>query len=82
MWAVDPIKNFLDINPAWIADACAVVVGHVRVDRQDGVRFAQEIGTAGVAKACAAFILASIQWKSHELSAVHEFARDQLGRGV
>ena len=58
---VDPIKDFGDVNPARIANAGAIVVGHVRVDRQDGVRAAQEIGTAGVAEACAALILSGIE---------------------
>jgi len=73
MFAVDPIKNFLDIDTARIADACAVVVGHVRVDRQDGVRVTQEIGTAGVAEACAALILAGIQGKSNVVAGVTSF---------
>ena len=58
---VDPLKDFGDVNPARIADAGTVVIGHVRVDRQDGVRTTQEIGTTGVAEACAALTTTRVQ---------------------
>ena len=59
--SINPSKNFGDVNPTRVADAGTVIVGHVRVDRQDSVRAALEIGTTGVAEACAALILSGIE---------------------
>ena len=49
--AADPAQHFRRIDVERIADASAVVVGHVGVDRQDGVGTRQQVRPARVTKA-------------------------------
>ena len=39
--AVDPVEDFWNVDALGVADAAAVVVGHVGVDAQDGVGAAE-----------------------------------------
>ena len=58
---IDPLKYFGNVDSSRITNAGAVDVSDIRIDCQDGVRAAQEIGTAGVAKACAALTTTRVQ---------------------
>jgi hypothetical protein len=60
--------------------AAAIDVGHVRVDAQDGVGPAKQVGATGVAETCAARTPAGIEGQTEELVAVDEVARDELAR--
>src|SRR3954454_12655499 len=55
--AVDPGEDREHVDALRVGDALAVGVRDVRVDRQHGVRPAEQIGAAGVAEAGAAVVL-------------------------
>ena len=88
MWIVliheifDPSKYFGDVDPGRITNAGAVDISNIRVDCQDGVRAAQEIGTAGVAEAETTWSASRIQCEPHVFSAMYKITGDQLAWGI
>jgi hypothetical protein len=49
--AVDPLEHFGDVNSSGVSYSSTVNIGHVRIDCQDSIRAAKQIGAARVAKA-------------------------------
>src|SRR3972149_5712287 len=79
---VDPVEDGRDVHPRGVADAGAVHIRHVRVDRQHGVRSTEEGRPARVAEAEAARPATRVQGKSHVLRAMHKLAGDELAGSV
>src|SRR4029453_1854187 len=81
--AVDEAQDVGQVDALRVGNACAVAVGDVRVHREDGVRTAQYVGTAGIAEAKAAFASTGIGRQLDEFNTLYVVAlNQQAGREI